>query len=412
MTEILKPENTEQVMETIRWAVAGKNPLEIRAGGSKQGIGRPMMDNFQLLDLTALAGINYYEPEELVLSASAATPMVDIHAALSERNQQLAFEPPDFSKLLGSASNVATLGGTLACNLGGPRRLQAGAARDHFLGFKAISGRGEEFKSGGRVVKNVTGFDLSKLIAGSHGTLAVVTEATVKVLPVPEKIRTVLIRWAQNNTDDHGGIRAMTDAMASAHEVSGAAHLPATLAKRSTVDLVSNVKTAITALRVEGPALSVNHRCLNLRQMLGHYGDTEELHSKNSALFWSEVRDLHHFTHDADRHIWRISVPPSEGSNVALKILESTNGEALYDWAGGLLWLALDPTEGAHAESIRQFVTEVGGYATLFRAPDNVRSVIPVFQPLKGPLANISKRIKEGFDPSGILNPGRMYEGT
>jgi glycolate oxidase FAD binding subunit len=412
MTEILKPENTEQVMETIKWAVARKSPLEIRAGGSKQGIGRPMMDNFQLLDLTALSGISYYEPEELVLSASAATPMADIHAALSEKNQQLAFEPPDFSDVLGSTSNVATLGGTLACNLGGPRRIQAGAARDHFLGFKAISGRGEEFKSGGRVVKNVTGFDLSKLIAGSHGTLAVVTEATVKVLPVPEKMRTVLIRWAQENIDDHGGIRAMTDAMASAHEVSGAAHLPATLAKRSTIDLVSKAETAITALRVEGPALSVNHRCLKLRQLLGQYGATEELHSKNSKIFWSEVRDLHHFTHDRDRHIWRISVPPSEGSKMALKILEGAGGEALYDWAGGLVWLALDPTEGAHAESVRYFVTEVGGYATLFRAPDNIRRVISVFQPLKGSLANISKRIKEGFDPSGVLNPGRMYEGA
>ncbi len=412
MTERLKPENTLQVIQAIKWAVAEKSPLEVRAGGSKQSIGRPMMDNFQLLDIAALNGITYYKPEELVLSAWAATPMADIRATLSEKNQQLAFEPPDYREVLGSTSTTPTLGGTLACNLGGPRRIQAGAARDHFLGFNAISGRSEEFKSGGKVVKNVTGFDLSKLIAGSHGTLAVVTEATLKVLPVPEKARTVLILWAQDNIENHNSTQAMTDAMASAHEISGAAHLPKILAKRSTLSLVSEPGTAVTALRVEGPTLSVNHRCMKLRKLLSKYGATEELHSKNSKIFWREVRDLHYFAHDMKRHIWRISVPPSTGSKVALQILEEADGEVLYDWAGGLVWLALEPSDTAHAEIVRHFVSEVDGYATLFRAPDNIRHTISVFQPLKGAFANISKRIKEGFDPNRVLNPGRMYKET
>ena len=411
MTDTLKPENADQFLEVVKWAVGEKSPLEIRAGGTKQGLGRSM-DDIQVLDLSALKGITYYEAPELVLSAQAATPMSEIHAILAHKNQQLAFEPPDIGPLLGTSSEAATLGGVLACNLAGPRRIQAGAARDHFLGFNAVSGRGEAFKSGSRVVKNVTGFDLSKLMAGSYGTLAVMTEATVKVVPVPEKTRTALIRWAQDGIYDHGGVKAMTDAMTSAHEVSGAAHLPAALAKRSSVDLVSETGRAITALRVEGPAPSVKHRCRELRQALAKYGATEELHTTNSKTLWDEIRDVHFFSHEMLRHVWRISVPPSDGSRVALKILEGNPGEAFYDWSGGLIWLALEPADNAHASVVRQHVGDVGGHATLFRAPDDIRHNVSVFHPLQGAVADITKRIKEGFDPNGILNPGRMYEGV
>jgi glycolate oxidase FAD binding subunit len=413
MTEILKPENADQVLEAIKWAVAEKASFELRSGGTKASLGRPTADT-RILDLSTLSGISFYEPEELVLSAAAATPMSEIQAALDENNQQMAFEPPDLSGLLGSSGEAAQLGGslagTLACNLAGPRRIKAGAARDHFLGFRAVSGRGESFKCGSRVVKNVTGFDLSKLIAGSHGTLAVITEATIKVLPTPEKTRTVLVRWAQDGIYDHGGIKAMSDAMTSAHEVSSAVHLPAGLAKLSEVELVAETGRAITAIRIEGPEPSVEHRCRELRQLLSQYGATEELHSANSKIFWHEIRDVKYFTHEMQRHIWRLSVPPAEGSRVALKILEGNPGEALYDWGGGLIWLALEPKDNAHADVVRRYVDEAGGHATLFRAPDDVRRQVPVFQPLEGPINDITKRIKEGFDPHGILNPGRMYE--
>jgi len=410
MTDILKPENAEQVLETIKWAAAEQMRLDVRGNGSKLGLGRPMSDT-RTLDLSALSGITYYEPAELVLSAGAATPMDDIRRALSEKNQIMAFEPPDLGKLLGKGPGLATLGGTLACNLAGPRRIKLGAARDHFLGFNAVSGRGEVFKSGGRVVKNVTGFDLSKLLAGSFGTLAVMTDATIKVLPAPEKVRTVLIRWAQDGIYDHGGVKAMNDAMATPHEVSGAAHLPAALAKLSAVDFVAETGRAITALRVEGPGPSVEHRCRELRQLLGKYGATEELHSANSKVLWKEIRDVSYFTHEHDRVIWRLSVPPAEGSRVALKILEGNPGEALYDWAGGLIWLALRPRDDALAEVVRRHVDAAGGHANLFRAPAEVRQEVSVFHPLDPAVQAITKRIKEGFDPNGILNPGRMYEG-
>ncbi len=410
MSDILKPESPEQVLEAVKWAAAEGTPLQIKGAGTKAELGRPMSD-VQTLDLSALSDITFYEPAELVLSAAAATPMMEIRRALAEHNQQMAFEPPDLGPLLGQSPDAATLGGTLACNLAGPRRIKAGAARDHFLGFNAVSGRGEVFKSGSRVVKNVTGFDLSKLIAGSHGTLAVITEATIKVLPAPEQIRTVLIRWSKDGIYDHGGVKAMGDALASAHEVSAAAHLPAALAKLSAVDFVAETGRAITALRVEGPGPSVDHRCRELRQLLAKYGATEELHSANSKVFWHEIRDVTYFTHEMERHIWRLSVPPADGSRVALKILEGNPGEALYDWGGGLIWLALEAADDAHADVVRHYVDEVGGHATLFRAPAEIRQTASVFHPLEGAVAGITKRIKEGFDPNGILNPGRMYEG-
>ena len=410
MTEILKPDNADQVLEAVKWAAAENTPLEVRAGGTKLGLGRPM-DGTQTLDISKLAGITYYEPAELVMSVGAATSMDEIRRALSEKNQIMAFEPPDLGRLMGAGPGKTTLGGTLACNLAGPRRIKAGAARDHFLGFHAVSGRGEVFKSGSRVVKNVTGFDLSKLMAGSHGTLAVLTEATIKVLPAPEKVRTVLIRWAQDGIYDHGGVKAMTDAAASPHEISAAAHLPAALAKLSSVDFVSETGRAITAIRVEGPGPSVEHRCRELRQLLAKYGATEELHTANSKVLWREVRDVHYFTHEMNRQIWRISVPPSLGSRVALKILEGNPGEALYDWAGGLIWLAMEPRRDDLADVVRRCTNEVGGHALLFRAPEALRRQVSVFPPIDGAIGDIIKRIKEGFDPNGILNPGRMYEG-
>jgi len=410
MTEIMKAENEQQVLDAIKWTAAEEKPLEVRGGGSKSSLGRPTEID-QVLDLSGLSGIEFYEPAELVLSAGAATTVAEVEEALAAKNQQMAFEPPDLGPMLGGAAGEGTLGGLLACNLAGPRRVKAGAARDHFLGFTAVSGRGEVFKSGGRVVKNVTGFDLSKLMAGSYGTLAVMTEVTVKVLPAPEKTRTVLITWAKDGIYDHGGVKAMCDAMASPHEVSGAVHLPAAIAKRSAVDFVAGSGRAVTALRLEGPEPSVAHRCEALKNQLGKYGDMEELHTDNSTALWRQVRDVWCFAEDQDRYIWRLSVPPSHGSRVALKILEGRPGEALYDWGGGLIWLALRATPDANANVVRQCVAEVGGHAMLVRAPEDVRLRVPVFEPQDGPLADITERIKEGFDPNGILNPERMYEG-
>jgi glycolate oxidase FAD binding subunit len=278
MTTTFRPENADQVVEAVAWAAAEEAPLEVVSHGSKRGLGRPVRAA-NGIDVSGLTGITLYEPEELVLSARAGTPLAEIEAALEAKRQQLAFEPADLGPLFGAAAGRGSIGGMLACNLSGPRRIKAGAARDHFLGVQAVSGRGEAFKSGGRVVKNVTGYDLCKLLAGSYGTLAVLTEVTVKVMPAPEKTRTVLLY----GLDDNRALDAMVRALQSAHEVSAVAHLPASLAARSQVSYVAAAAAAVTAIRVEGPGPSVDYRCDALRKGLSDLAESEELHSPSPS---------------------------------------------------------------------------------------------------------------------------------
>ena len=403
MTEVLKPQTAEQVLEAIQWAVGSETPLEISAGGSKRAFGSPCEASHRL-DLSGLTGIGLYEPEELVMGAAPATPMAEIRAALADNGQRLAFEPPDLGPLLGAGEASATIGGIIACNLAGPRRIHSGAARDHLLGFRAISGRGEEFKSGGRVVKNVTGFDLSKLMAGSFGTLGVMSEVTFKVVPAAEKTRTVLVLGA----DDEDAVRAMGAALASSNEVSAAAHLPPHAATASGVPYVSGAGGAVTAIRVEGPGPSVDYRCRALKDLLAEFGDVEELHTINSRTLWREVRDVTYFTGDSENQVWRISVPPAAGARVAAKILQSLSGRAFFDWGGGLVWLSIAPLIDAGHECVRGALVPSGGHATLIRAGSEVRARTPVFQPQPAPLEALNARIKEAFDPGLILNPGRM----
>ena len=225
MVETFKPETTAQVVEAIAWASGEETPVEILGTGTKRGYGRPMGDGNRTIghavDLSGLSGITLYEPEELVLSAWAGTPLAEIEAAVAEKGQMLAFEPPALARLYGG--DGGTLGGMIACNLAGPRRIKAGAARDHILGVEAVTGRGELVKSGGRVVKNVTGYDVSKLLTGSFGTLAALTQITIKVLPAPETIETVLL----TGLNEAAAVSAMSLAMNSSHEVSAAAFIPA-----------------------------------------------------------------------------------------------------------------------------------------------------------------------------------------
>ena len=407
MADSFKPESAEQVAEAVAWAVGEEAPLEILGRGTKRGFGRPVQAS-RGLDLSGLAGITLYEPEELVFSARAGTPIAEIDALLAEHEQHLAFEPADLGPLLGGAAEAGTIGGVLACNLSGPRRIKAGAARDHFLGVQAVSGRGELFKSGGRVVKNVTGYDLCKLLAGSHGTLAVMTEVTLKVLPAPEKTRTVLVY----GLDDRGASAAMTRALQSSHEVSGAAHLPADLAGGSQVSYLAEADAAVTAIRVEGPGPSVAHRCAALRAALGDLGETEELHGRNSALLWRELRDVAPFVARPERPVWRISVPPRDGPAVAGALAEECEGRYFYDWGGGLIWLALPRWSEAGAAAVHDAVAPTGGHATLLRAAEDQRAAASVFQPQDTANAALTARVKDSFDPKRLLNPGRMYPGV
>ena len=255
MTDTLNPRDDKDVEEAVRWALAENKSLEIFGHGSKRAIGRPAQTDLTL-DLSALSGVTLYEPEELVLTAKAGTPIAEIEALVASKNQQLAFEPMDYGPLLGGPAGRGTIGGVLAANVSGPRRIKAGAARDHFLGLTAVSGRGETFKSGGRVVKNVTGYDLCKLMAGSWGTLAVSTEVTIKTLPRPETEATVLVL----GLDDAAAIRVLAAAMGSSCDVSGAAHLPAVAAARISIAEAAGGGRALTVLRLEGVLPSIAHR--------------------------------------------------------------------------------------------------------------------------------------------------------
>lgn len=406
MTETLKPADARQLRDAIAWAVAEQISLEIVGRGTKRGFGRPLQAS-HTLDLSSLSGVIDYEPAELVITARAGTPLAEIENLLASKRQILGFEPPDLSGLFGSA-DAGSLGGAIACNLAGPRRVKVGAARDHFLGMSGASGRGESFKAGGRVVKNVTGYDLCKLLAGSFGTLAAIDTLTLKVLPAPDKSRTVLVF----GLDDAAAARAMADALNSPFEVSGAAHLPASIARSSDVEYVRKAGAGVTALRIEGTAVSVAARCTGLRAMLESVGALEELHTMNSTRLWREIRDVAPLLPDRTRPLWRLSVPPARGPAAAAAATASRFGDVFYDWGGGLIWLATDAANDAGMQAMRAAVAASGGHATLMRAPDALRAAVPVFEPQSTALAALTARIKDGFDPKRILNPGRMYAGV
>jgi len=385
----LKPETAAQVTDAVRWALSAGEPLEILGSGSRRGLGRPVQAG-HALDLSGLSGVIAYEPEELVLTALAGTRMDLIRAMLADRGQHLAFEPPE----------GGTLGGLVASGLAGPRRISAGSARDHTLGIAGVSGRGEAYKGGGKVVKNVTGYDVPKLMAGSFGTLTALTEITVKVLPAPEDTATLLLA----GLDDAAAVAMLDRALRSPYEVSGAAHLPAGIAARSGVSAVAGAGGAATLVRLEGFGPSVAARVAMLREELRA---DAVLGRDLSLAVWREVRDGAGLGEGGDAHLWKLSVPPSAGPSTVTAIRRTRDVEAFYDWGGGLVWLAAPPDSGA---AIRGALS-AGGHATLVRAPDSVRAATDVFQPLPEPLMALSRRVKESFDPKGILNPGRMYAG-
>lgn len=397
---VFTPSSPEDVLSAVQWALAEEAPLEIVGHGSKRGVGRPLQTE-HVLDLSKLAGVTLYEPEELVLSAHAGTPVAEVEALLAEHGQQFAFEPMDYGPLLGNEPGKGTLGGVLAANLSGPRRLKAGAARDHILGVHAVSGRGEAFKSGGRVVKNVTGYDLSKGLAGSWGTLAAVTELTFKVLPAAETETTLAIR----GMIDDVAIAAMALALGSSAEVSSAAHLPEGIVGQVLGGALGG--NAATLLRVEGFGPSVRYRVEQVIELLGKAGPIDRIEGEQGRTLWREIRDCRPFADGTERPVWRVSVAPSEAAKLALAFRMEAAAEAFYDWQGGLVWLR---TEGdPEAETLRKIIRKLGGgHATLVRASPAWRAAVPVFQPQPQALAGLSARLKEQFDPKGILNPGRM----
>jgi glycolate oxidase FAD binding subunit len=408
MTDTVKPRDAAEVEQAVNWALADGKTLEIVGRGSKRAIGRAAQWD-ATLDLSALSGVTLYEPAELVLSAKSATPLAEIEALVAANGQELAFEPMDYGPLLDGATGAGTIGGALAANLSGPRRIKAGAARDHFLGVHAVSGRGETFKSGGRVVKNVTGYGLCKLLAGSWGTLAAMTDITIKTLPRAETEETVLIF----DLHETRAGKLMAAVMGSFADASAAAHVPAPLAVR--IAEIAAARGAVTALRLEGVAPSVAHRKAVLEKLAAPYGGLGTLDETASRAFWRAIRDVTPFAAAGPagrRDLWRISTAPSRGAELGLALTGRAEAEVLYDWAGGLVWAALPAADHAHARLVRLTLAAIGGHATLIRAPAAVRAAVEVFEPQPPALAALSKRVRDSFDPRGVLNAGRMWAGV
>lgn len=410
MTDPYRPQSLSELRDAVAASLDGGASLDVSGLGSKRALGRPIQAA-RGLELSLLSGVRSYEPAELVLTAAAGTPLAEIEALLASKNQMLAFEPPHLGQLLGSATSgtaasgtpgSGTLGGAIACNLAGPRRIKSGAARDHFLGVVAVSGRGEIFKAGGKVVKNVTGYDLCKLLAGSFGTLAVMEEVTLKVMPAPAKTRSVLLFGLAAAE----AVALLADALNSPYEISGAAYLPRPVARRSAVDLVRRADASVTALRIEGTAISAEARTKAVCSRLSHLAPIEELHTANSVRLWAEIRDVAALLPGAETALWRASVTPSGGPIVAAVALD---GDYLLDWGGGLVWLSMPAAGDGGATVIRSAVKAAGGHAMLVRGAPALRAAIPVFEPPEPGLARLNARVKEGFDPLRVLNPGRMY---
>lgn len=398
MTE-MNVSNLAQAAEAIEYAKSEKLRLEVVGGGSKAGLGRQERYD-AVLDLSSMAGVVDYQPEELVLTLRAGTPMAEIESLLAEANQMLAFEAPDYGALLGGGkTHGGTIGGLVATNLSGPRRLTAGAARDYLLGFEAVSGRGEQFKSGGKVMKNVTGYDLSKLMCGSYGTLAVMDEITLKTLPRPETSSS-LIFPAQSYAE---AVRLIARLFASPHEPGSAAILPCDIAVKAGVTLDADF---VGVVRLEGIKVSVNDRFAGLQAIVP--GD--RLEAAVSRKLWARIRDVDLIT-DRRCDVWKLSCAPAEAAQIVEMITARHDVDYFADWAGGLVWIT--GPETTLGETIRQSIAGAqSGFAMLVRDVAATRDRIAPLQPITPPLFALHKRVKAAFDPLAVLNHGRMHAGV
>jgi glycolate oxidase FAD binding subunit len=398
MSSGVSPADEAGVAAVVRAAYAAGEPLQVLGNGSKRSMLRPVQAA-RTLSIAGLAGITLYSPQELVLSARAGTTVAELNATVAAKGQQVTAEIPDFSTLLGSTA-APTLGGAVAANLSGPRRVAWGAMRDHVLGVRAVNGTGEIIRSGGRVLKNVTGLDLCKLLTGSHGTLAVLTEITLKVLPAPERRATLVLR----GLDPVQGVAALAAALGSPYGVSAAAYVPASLSH-----FVPGLQGAAALVRLEDFASFVAYRSGRLRADLASFGPVDLLDDAVTLAAWAAVRDAAPLA-DAAGAIWRVSVRPSAGPRVAAVLERMFDARWFLDWGGGLVWIAGPATAAAH-DAVCAAAREAAGTWMLLRAPEALRAAVEVIPPEPAPLAAIARRVKLAFDPKGILNPGRMRAG-
>lgn len=391
----------DSIVATVAEAVRTREPLLILGNGTKAGMLRPVQAG-RTLSTAGLSGINLYAPKELILSAWAGTPLPEIEEAVAVAGQHLIAEPPDLSALLGATSKPQTLGGVVATNLSGPRRVAWGAMRDHVMGMRAVTGRAEIVRSGGRVLKNVTGLDLCKLLTGSHGTLGVITEITLKVLPVPEATGTLVLP----GLGAAAGVVVLSAALGSPYGVSGAAWLPAEAAAR--VPGLAGIGGSVALIRIEDFAPSVVYRIGRLKDQFAP-SEAILLDSEQSRAVWKDVRDARPLAVGGEDAVWRVSVRPSSGPAV-LEALRPCGLACFLDWGGGLVWLAGVADVATHA-AVEAAARAAGGTWTLLRAPEALRGAVRVVPDEAAALARITRVVKAAMDPAGILNPGRLYAG-
>jgi glycolate oxidase FAD binding subunit len=391
------------IQDAIRTAYEARAPLLIQGAGTKSAMLRPVQAA-QTLSLGAHTGVTLYSPTELVFAARAGTAMADVDAALAASGQHMIAEPPDYSRLLGAPDGARqTLGGVVSANLSGPRRVAWGAVRDHVLGLRAVNGTGQIIRSGGRVLKNVTGLDLCKLLTGAHGTLGVLTEITLKVLPAPEDSASIVLR----GLDAAQAVSVLSSALGSPFGVSGAAYLPAAAAA------LLGEASSLTLVRIEESAASTAYRSVKLRASLAPFagaGEAEIWPAERSLAVWRAIRDADVLAAAPADAVWRVSVRPSRGPGVLAAVL-AAGGTGYLDWGGGLAMVAGPATEAMHA-AVTQAARAAGGVWTVLRAPAPWRAVVAVVPAEPPALSAITRRVKAAMDPAGILNPGRIFAGV
>ena len=403
MSDVLRPAADWELKSIIAQFGQQNAPLEVAGAGTKRAIGHPVVAS-ATVSTASLRGLTLYEPTELVMSARAGTPVSQIEVELASRGQMLPFEPLDYGPALGAPPGLQTIGAVFATNNSGSRRISAGSARDHLIGARGVNGRAEIFKAGGRVMKNVTGYDVARGLTGSWGTLAVLTEVTFKVAPLPDDIATIVYAGLPEDL----AVELMSLAVGTPFEVSGTIHLTAAHAQRLSIPGLGAVRTSLTAIRIENFMKSVRYRKSRLMERLKAYGAPLELDLEGSLAFWGEVRRIG-FVPYSRSIVWRVSTSPRKSAELVATLRRHMPVEATFDWSGGLVWLEISDCADAGAADIRRAVAIAGGHATLIRASEAVRREVEVFQPQVPALEKLSRGLKLAFDPYGILNPGRMY---
>ncbi|MFL2889984.1 MAG: FAD-binding protein [Pelagibacteraceae bacterium] len=400
---VFKPKTIKEISAIVNDCYKKNIPLEVNGYKSKISIGR----NFQAektLDLSSYSGIIEYKPEELYIKVKAGTSLKEIKSELNKNNQQLAFEPVDFGLIFSGKSNEGTIGGVVSCNFSGPRRFKVGSARDHILGFQGVNGKGEIIKSGGTVVKNVTGYDLSKIIAGSYGTLVVLTEISIKVLPKPISNKTIIIE----NPHLRKALEYLNLALSSSSDPSGGVFYPEYFRNFFTFNDLTT-EGPITAIRIEGSNNSIDHRITELRKELEmQKNEIVILEPEQSNIFWEKTRSLEVFS-NLDNSLLKVVLPPSETFEFLNK-LKTYKIKYFIDWGGSLIWIQLSDISSKILKNIKELVGKASGYLTVIKIEENLKAQVDVFtiDPIK---YKITEKIKKSFDPKRILNPGKMYSG-